>query len=206
MNNKKALLTILVLAAFPLTGQALDKNTFGVQESSSENISISGDYYAGIYNQENKEIEFSGKKISVDINSQSLSTGYGIWSRGNIGSSGNKPVIKLGGSLTEDINVKVTGENVVTGIRATVGGTMDVVSNKLNVNVKSENDWAYGVQVQGNNQAESSLIINAENTVINVTAGKPEKASGIVVFSGSSLNVNGNLTVNAYDAIVTSIT
>ncbi|MCZ4066037.1 hypothetical protein NAI82_11455, partial [Oxalobacter sp. JAC-2022] len=86
------------------------------------------------------------------------------------------------------------------------GGQLQVDGKQLEVNVHSENGFAYGALAQNSSTqataTPATLVINAENTIINVTSGGTGTASGLVAMSQGILKVNGNLEVNADDAIV----
>ena len=92
-----------------------------------------------------------------------------------------------------------------------VGSTVTVNGKSLTINAHSDTDDAYGLFAQSSVTPDykgdvSTININAEDTVINVTSGAGESHQyGIIAMSNSRVNVNGNLTVNAGsgDAILT---
>ena len=78
----------------------------------------------------------------------------------------------------------------------------------------AENAYASGIHVQnsttGATSAESTVVINAENTVINVTADTAVDAEygdnhaiGISAFSQGKIEINGNLEINAATVLST---
>ena len=91
------------------------------------------------------------------------------------------------------------------------GAYVEINGKNLTVNAESTGtdpgDTVYGLYAQNasTNAAENeraTLVVNAENTVINVASGAEGAASGLVAMSQGILKVNGNLEVNADDAIV----
>jgi outer membrane autotransporter protein len=119
-------------------------------------------------------------------------------------------------NVTKSINVTVKGAKP-TGLISFYhyGAKINVAGDNFNVNVHGV-DTAYGIWVQSNIPTEdkdpipAEVNINAKNTVIDVStdvdkvddAGE-HTAIGIVAYSGSKLNINNNLTVNAATAIST---
>lgn len=110
---------------------------------------------------------------------------------------------KLGSDKTEsiDINVKSTNEENASNIGVFVlsGGKADINTEKLTIDVDGTN--SFGVHVQNNTQTEdapenaATLNIIADEILINSTE------LGVSAFSNGQLNVNGNLVVNAKNAI-----
>ncbi len=125
--------------------------------------------------------------------------------------------VNLGDSgVTKAINVTVKGANP-TGLISFYhyGAKINVAGDNFNVNVHGV-DTAYGIWVQSNipttdeKPIPAEVNINAKNTVIDVSTDVDKKddagehtAIGIVAYSGSKLNINNNLTVNAATAIST---
>ncbi|WP_303052456.1 autotransporter outer membrane beta-barrel domain-containing protein [uncultured Dialister sp.] len=79
----------------------------------------------------------------------------------------------------------------------------------MNINVHGT-EYAIGMQAQSNSQTPAAEIdINTKNTIINAITdedkveGGEHTAIGIVAYSGSKVNINNNLTVNAATAIST---
>ncbi len=129
----------------------------------------------------------------------------------------NKGTVNLGDSgVTKAINVTVKGANPTGLISYDHGGAkINVAGDNFNVNVHGV-DTAYGIWVQSNiptpdeKPIPAEVNINAKNTVIdvstdkdNVEPGEEHPAIGIIAYSGSQVNINNNLTVNALTAIST---
>ena len=137
--------------------------------------------------------------------------------------------INIGDNSTKNINLtaKASGSNQATGIfclRAVNDPAKDkgvyakpsfvnIEGENLNITANSKNGMAVGIWAQNNTgekNNESTVTINAKNTVINVTSGdkNPESSGqykniGIVAYSSSKVNINNNLTINAGTAIST---
>lgn len=128
------------------------------------------------------------------------------------GSTGIGTVILGKDSSVTTLNATAT-KGTAFGIFAgpKVGSTVTVNGKSLTINAHSDTDDAYGLFAQSSVTPDykgdvSTININAEDTVINVTSGAGESHQyGIIAMSNSRVNVNGNLTVNAGngDAILT---
>lgn len=128
--------------------------------------------------------------------------------------------ITLGDQNTQNVNISTTGtnayglmamhENVVPG-GVGKGSHITVYGDTLNINVHGT-EYAIGMQAQNNSWSpnKATIDINTKNTVINastdedhVDAGGEHTAIGIVAYSGSTVNIKNNLTVNAATSIST---
>lgn len=128
--------------------------------------------------------------------------------------------ITLGDQNTQNVNISTTGtnayglmamhENVVPG-GVGKGFHITVYGDTLNINVHGT-EYAIGMQAQNNSWSpnKATIDINTKNTVINastdedhVDAGGEHTAIGIVAYSGSTVNIKNNLTVNAATSIST---
>lgn len=196
MKFHQSIIALAVLS-IPLTGLC----GIAVRDSSSADVSIVGAYDVGIYSNK-KSLDFSGKNIEIDL------TPGNLWGKGQIGVYAiGAGVINLGSSYTGDIKINVldnsiTGQPDTTiGIWAIKGGKVVVESKKLTVTVDSTEGWGFGIASQGNDNENTTLVINAEDTEVTVSA--PKGGNGLVALSKGILKVNGNLTVNARNAIST---
>lgn len=184
--------------------------TSDVKTMDLSNISVSDKTYSvvaggtGTLNANTEEINISN---SYTKDSQA---NYGVIAQQtgtvNLGDSG----------VTKAINVTVKGANPTGLISYYHGGAkINVAGDNFNVNVHGV-DTAYGIWVQSNIPTQdkdpipAEVNINAKNTVIdvstdkdNVEAGEEHPAIGIIAYSGSKVNINNNLTVNAPTAIST---
>ena len=148
----------------------------------------------------NKDI----KTLSITNNSN-RSDAYGVYAYDNQ-ASGVGSKIKLGTTNTDTINITVNGlkDNAWTaGICAWKGGEVDVTAKNLNINVDAKNGViSAGIWVQGNSNADTKVLIDAGKTTINATSAD-NQIKGFVVLSGSTLEIKGDLEVNAPVALTT---
>lgn len=154
---------------------------------------------------------------TVTVNSGTIDVtakGVNAWAVNAAGATNTTPgTIVLGGD-TSATTLNATATNgkaygIFAGSKA--GSTVTVNGKSLTINSHSDTDDAYGLFAQSSVTPDyegdvSTININAEDTVINVTSGAGESHQyGIIALSNSRVNVNGNLTVNAGsgDAILT---
>ncbi|MCZ4066036.1 hypothetical protein NAI82_11450, partial [Oxalobacter sp. JAC-2022] len=184
-----------------------------------DDVRYAGALDVGIYAVDGNSVGFEGKTIEVDS-----VPGTG-WGSGNVGvwvdgSNDNQSKIILGKSGVTDsvsVNVRDTSasmkENLSIGLWASRnnkkshGGLIEVNAKNLTVTgSSSKNGWIYGIYVQNKTTASdkelATVIINADNTVVNVTSDIKGRAAGLVAMSQGILKVNGNLEVNADNAIM----
>lgn len=124
--------------------------------------------------------------------------------------------VVLGTDTTENINITtITNNDLAVGLHAwrdngSDGGSIEVNGKNLNVNVKSDNYFAYGIYVynsttpdSANDNVKSNVVINSENTVINVQGVDTGYANGIIAWSEGSVKINnGNVFINADGNII----
>lgn len=134
----------------------------------------------------------------------------------------NGGTIQLGDADTKFVTINSTGENAY-GIMAfedgdykkTNPGTPSKVvvnGDTLTINVHGTK-WAIGAQAQSNlNNPASVIDINTKNTIINASTdvdastlkdGDENPAIGLISYSGSTVTIHNNLTINAPTAIST---
>ena len=87
------------------------------------------------------------------------------------------------------------------------GGYIKVDADVLDIKVHSEQGSAYGVLAQNSttnttSKNPSTVVIDSDNTYVNVTSGVKGNSCGLVAFSQGVINVNSNIEVNADNAIV----
>ncbi|WP_303961093.1 autotransporter outer membrane beta-barrel domain-containing protein [Succinatimonas hippei] len=162
---------------------------------------ISGDtypntsYVTGVNALLGGDFSLNAKDINIDVNGSDNFEARGL----SIGQSdkGYDTVATIGSANTENITINANGNSL----------SMGVFSLKANTTLQAKNitintNGGYGVLVQNNTQTKiapedtSRLVINGNNTVINAKNG-----AGLMAFSNGYLEVNGNLTVNALNAI-----
>ncbi|MDO4921563.1 MAG: autotransporter outer membrane beta-barrel domain-containing protein [Phascolarctobacterium sp.] len=126
----------------------------------------------------------------------------------------NGTSVKLGSDKTENIIINTASNNpdnketINVGICAVKGSTVDINTKNLTVNTSATGaGWAYGISAQNNSvpadNAEKFATINikADNILVNSTAEQEGHSTGLVTMSQGRMNVDGNIEVNADDAI-----
>ena len=226
----KVKVTMATVIGFLIAGTVAMGETINIEESSQsqkiskDNFTIFEDEKNGaventvtVSNTGKLEITSSNIEITKEGNGTKMNTGYYQSTALKVQSGGN---VILGNSLTENINIKVTGgdteKSILSGL-SIVGKTGDMSVNAKNLTITAHNNlgYVYGINVNNTTSGGTAtdvakMVINAENTVINVTADKKidtddgdNHAVGINVMSEGQLEVNGNLTVTADTAIAT---
>lgn len=104
-------------------------------------------------------------------------------------------------------SIGIWAVNNYTSTQTNNGGLIKLNSDSVVIDVSSESGIAYGILAQNSTthstaEQKSEVIINANNTLINVRSGVSGNASGLVGLSEGTIRINGNLTVNADSAIV----
>lgn len=155
-----------------------------------------------------KEKFATGAK-NENINITGNDTIYTVLANGSDPKTTGGGHITLGDDNTKTVNITSTGSSTY-GMMSLYGGSKITVNgDTLNINVHGT-DYAIGMQAQSNSQTPAAEIdINTKNTIINAITdedkveGGEHTAIGIVAYSGSKVNINNNLTVNAATAIST---
>ena len=187
-----------------------------VTRDESLNVMANGGY--GVSATKGATVSLNGKEISVSVVSE------GVVSRavGAINGSDNGGIINLGSQATESIKINSKSNKDAYGLFAVRDAKKTGSVSVINVNGKNltidvhgaENAYASGIHVQnsttGATNEESTVVINAENTVINVTADTAVDAEygdnhaiGISAFSQGKIEINGNLEINAATVLST---
>lgn len=168
------------------------------------------------------KVNGNNAKLQVDSNKISISTknaGGALLNPsidGLVAQGGGKVV--LGNNNTNSVNINVdfthaTKSGWVTGVTALENNSSVIITGKevaINVNSNSGNAVVSGLWAQNSddtvvpddNAATSEIIINADNTIINVTADKKE-TTGITNLSGGRVIINSNTEINADKVIST---
>ncbi len=179
----------------------------GAQMAWAENVDLSNAEGTGLSvvratvnetkTAKNENINITGKNIS-----------YTVLADGN--SAGQGGHITLGDGNTQNVNISATGKNAYGMMSLYGGSNITVNGDTLTINAKGTG-YAIGMQAQSNsNEPAAKIDINTKNTVINastdndnVKPGEEHTAIGIVAYSGSTVKIDNNLTVNAGTAIST---
>ena len=187
-----------------------------VTRDESLNVVANGGY--GVSATKGATVSLNGKEISVSV----VSEGAVSRAVGAINGSDNGGIINLGSQATESIKINSKSNKDAYGLFAVRDAKKTGSVSVINVNGKNliidvhgaENAYASGIHVQnsttGATSEESTVVINAENTVINVTADTAvdsiygdNHAIGISAFSQGKIEINGNLEINAATVLST---
>lgn len=177
----------------------------GTTESADlSNLTGSGEEYL-VLADNSGTVNATGKEnTSINLTNTDLNSQYAA-----VAEFGGK--INLGDSSTKNINITATGENPTAVMAYRGGAKVNITGDDVHITSHGVN-YANGIWAQSNdvNRTNPSTInINAKNTVIDVSTDNTviedgeNEAIGIVSYSGSTVNVTGNLTVNAGTAIST---
>lgn len=179
------------------------------------NFSISNSSHIIQVNR-NGQLDATGTN-NTNINISGTNEGSTLWTgvkaqadREHITGPGG--IINLGDSSTKSVNISAKGGNPYAAVMAVAGGSQVNITGK-DVNITAHgSDYAYGVWAQSNDTTRanpSTVNINADNTVIDISSDKTtydggeNQNIGIISYSGSTVNITGNLTVNAGTVIST---
>ncbi len=186
-------------------------------------------WVAGILANNGGKVNISGSTINIDLTSENGLDLKGVVAR-NEGLEDTKATggkIKLGGENTKDINIKVHGDGFVSALEAhrrngSLTDTSSIEVKTENLIIEARSDWqgeqddngaVYAVFAQGTggekDKDAAKIVIDSNNTKITAVAGyngegeKYAHSFGLVAFSSSSIEVKGNLEVNADTVIAT---
>lgn len=186
-KNLRSKILLCVLAGGVLAANTALANSIGtvIVDGTQQTIDVSKDYSIGSNDTENVQITSdSGNSLDIrneaigTINGQQLNFNGGIYCRYN----GVKLEIGTKG-VTNTVSINSSNTHVVFSSNS---AQVNINADNININSYADGD-APAVWVQKG----GFVNLNGEN--ININA----KNYGLVAFSGSKLNVNGNLTVNA---------
>ena len=235
MLTKKYVYGSLALAVMLACGSAQAEVTKYIDASaenytSADDVNYTGNVNYGIYATAVKTVDLTGKNINFNISADDNSNHYvGVQSIANSNSGGG--LVNLGGENTKNItlDIKHTGSKYAIGVWAHKESGVNskdpskiVVSGEnFTINAHSDKNAAIGLRAQnctdnkealngsGGEAGRSTIIVNAKNTVINVTSGYTEPIAGeyvnigIMNYSQGKVVINNNLTINAGTAIST---
>lgn len=144
-------------------------------------------------NENIEEIKLLGNEITINSDSYSHDETRAVWANTN-----GSITLGNGNSI---INVNATGNNTMA--MAAMGTNSKLTVNGSSLIVNCDEPGAFALHVQNNTETAkapenaASVDINVDNIVINGSD------LGISAFSNGQMNINGNLTVNATNAIDT---
>lgn len=187
-----------VYAATPVTAD-------GTTESADlSNLTGAGEAYLVLADNSGTVNATGNENTSINLTNTDLNSQYAA-----VAEFGGQ--INLGDSSTKSINITATGENPTAVMAYRGGAKVNITGDDVHITSHGVN-YANGIWAQSNdvNRANPSTInINAKNTVIDVSTDNTviedgeNETIGIVSYSGSTVNITGNLTVNAGTAIST---
>ena len=147
----------------------------------------------GVFAQNGVDIKLTGDEITVNSNAGEHNETRAVWANTN-GS------ITLGNGNSV-VTVNATGNSPMAMAAMGTNSKLIINADSLSVNVDTEYGW--GIHAQNNTQTETapdtaaSVNITANDIIVNSTT------LGISAFSNGQMNINGNLVVNAENAIDT---
>ena len=218
---KLTLLVSMTLVACSANAETLNTQQYKESTTVDTPLSISGISYA--IHATNPNLAQKGV-ATISLTGSSIDAGVNLYDKIQTGtfatafaSSGVQ--LNLGGADTKNIDISMVNKNPnpdvqVVGIWAqnfskTAPANITLTSDNLTINVDSEVEGAekttFGVLVQNiadesDLSKRSTVEINSKNTIVNVTA--KGQSGGLAAFSHGVLKVNGNLEVNADNAII----
>ncbi len=200
---KKSLLVNAVLCALGSVGIVVNAQTIDATTSdytNSGNVILSGENEV-INVQSGHSVTLSGPKITINVENRKNAEVKGV--RAGSGNSNVTNRIILGSNKTETVSVNVDNtkaNSLTSGIIAQKNGLIEVNSNNFIVDVQGNQvKDTYGISAQGFGGKEdpllSKLVVNAENTVINVS-GNPSGSAAIMAYGRGHVQINGNVEIN----------
>ncbi len=192
-KNLRSKILLCVLAGGVLAANTALANSIGtvIVDGEPKTIDVSKDYSIGSNYAENVQITSdSGNSLYIDSATKGTINGQQLTVNGQTFFTGSGVELAIGAKgVTNTVSINSSNKYVVFS-----GYGAKVNINAENININSYADFA-APAVWG--EGGGFISLNGEN--INLKS----KEYGLVAFSGSKLNVNGNLTVNADRAIGT---
>lgn len=203
----KIILGLLLATPYGLTEAGEQSGTIDDSVNKTDSIIITADKYQnfiatniigyGVYAAGSDKINLTGSEITINAEqfNPELTEIRGAWARDN-------STISLGKS-DSIVSVTAKGNKVMALTAIGTNSKLEVNADSLFVNVESTSKDGYGIHAQNNTQDKvapgtaASVNITANNIVVN------SNALGISAFSNGQMKVNGNLVVNAKNAIDT---
>lgn len=145
----------------------------------------------GIYAKDGVDIELTGDSLTINSDTGACDENRAVY----VATNGN---VELG-NTNSTIQINSTGYSGMGMTAIGTGSSLTVKGKDLIVNVTGE--YGFGIHVQNNTQDTiapkdaAQLNIKADNILVNSTS------LGLSAFSNGQMNVNGNLVVNAENAL-----
>lgn len=195
-KNLRSKILLCVLAGGVLAANTALANSIGtvIVDGTQKKINVSSDYSIGSNDAENVQITSdsgnSGFSLNITSSAKGTINGQQLTVNGQTFFTRSGVELAIGTKgVTNTVSINSSNQFVVFS-----GYGAKVNINAENININSYADFA-APAVWG--EGGGFISLNGEN--INLKS----KEYGLVAFSGSELNVNGNLTVNADRAIGT---
>ena len=219
--KRKVKITMGFVVAFMITGtvgfaevitEPIDKGNELYQETIRDDVSINTVLPIGIQlnskdiinNHHNLEVESNNISIRLESNNSNKSGARGI-------NTINGSKLFLGKKNTEKVEINVKNTGLAIGIanighdnNQNLGAETVVNGEELKITVNSTEGAGFGVISQNNtsnplNKVDVTKVakikLNSENIIMDIST-KKGNALGILCFSNSHIDVNGNLTIN----------
>lgn len=157
-------------------------------------------YITGVNALFGADVILDAKNIVISVDGGGVKEARGL----SLGSDSDgidyqQTTVRIGSENTENLSIVANGADNSMGVFVLKS---DTLIQAKNVSISTDAEGGYGVLVQNSTELQDApknrarLVIDADNTVINTPNG-----GGLMAFSNGYLEVNGNLTVNARNAI-----
>lgn len=201
-----------VEARAPIYNEFSTEENINIDSSESDvKLTIGGNETANfaVFAPKSKSVNLTGNENIFTVNAEIGNVAIGIEAQADSN-------VVIGNENSNNI-MNISSDQWIFGIRA-AGVDKDTQGASVTINGKSfvlnaectsaDSDGSvYGLYAQNfttdadeNNRAK--LVVNAENTIINVKSASEGAASGLVAMSQGILEVNSNIEVNADNVIV----
>lgn len=198
-NKKLASAIVLgLMLAVPVGASAAEEmGPINASQAKEDSLVINSDktsdltYPYGIYAKDGVDIKLTGDSVTVNSDTGAYNENRAVY----VGTNGN---VELG-NTNSTIQINSTGSGGMGMTAISTGSSLTVKGKDLIVNVTGED--GFGIHVQNNTQYDTApkdaakINIEADNILVNSTS------LGLSAFSNGQMNVNGNLVVNAENAI-----
>lgn len=190
------------------SGTIENDNNLNINQFANTSSTLTGSNKVGIFVNRGATATFTGESISVAVEGDvpGNDSVRGIATRTPNAGSG-AAVLNLGGDDTKSISISAKNTGKVYGIMAGVQGEVSVKTKMLTVDVHSDTDDAIGLLASNYKRDQddisvnpNSLAINADNIIIRAKSDTGT-SYGIHAMSGAEVAVNGNLDIEADNAI-----
>ncbi len=204
-----SLASLAVLMAFP----AMAAGTFvGSNDDSANNVAEditinATDYWnygstgyalVGIF-PNSKSVSFTGKNIAVHVEASGLL--QSSKSLLGFGMDAYEEAKVILGAADSNVEFAIDSDVEIIGIRSMLGAYVEINGESFVMNAESSGaTWIYGLYAVNGpgdpnlpEEERATLIVNSENTYINVKSAIEKSAGALVAMSQGILKVNGNL-------------